>query len=73
MLGSTLIKWWHCPKRFIPKSIYDWYKIYNLYKTFPGSFNLNNQRTIFLSAVSVYDSYIKEFNSELAKIRRGAK
>lgn len=71
--SNTIILWMTCPRKFIPASIYKWYRLYKLFKSFPASFNLHNQRTIFLNATTVYENYVDEFNSELRKIKEKGK
>jgi len=68
-----LIYWWNCPKKFIPSSLFNWYRLYKLYKTFPGCINISQQKTVFLNAVSIYETYMEEFKSELTKAKRGSK
>lgn len=60
-----------CPVRFIPKSIYQFMKIYNYHKNFPGAlmptFSKVNPR--FVEASNYYDAKFADYTKE--KIKNG--
>lgn len=65
------IVYWHCPKLFIPNDIYNWYQVYNYYKSFQGAalppFEKVSRR--FLLAVQCYESALEEYREKIAKTK----
>jgi len=60
-------KYWNCPVKFIPDSIYGFLKIYDYYKTFPGAkiSSYDNVSARFLKATQYYNVQYSEAMDEM--------
>jgi hypothetical protein len=57
------IRYWHCPKHFIPQSIYQWWDIYvNCRK--PSISEYDQRKLIYLEAVNVYETEMMKYKSK---------
>lgn len=69
IVGEKTFKYWSCPKKFIPLSIWNFYDIYQYYKSFPSASmpEYNNVSKRFWLACKVLESKLIE--NEEAKQR----
>jgi hypothetical protein len=70
-VGNTLIRYWHCPRLFIPDSIHEWFKIYKYYKEFPGARmkGIEEQVPRFLKAFYLFEGHLARIQKEHARSR----
>lgn len=60
---GKLYIWWNCPSKFIPISIYKWWKLYKFYRKFNkiSSENYLMQKSIYLEAVNLYENELTNY------------
>ena len=58
--------YWHCPSKFVPRSVYTWHDIYKYHKEFPGAVmkEYADQNPRFLQAYFYYNSWYQKFCKE---------
>ena len=74
-IGDVLNVFWHCPKKFIPKSVYKWYDIYSYHTRFISAPmpSYENVSAVFVRASNAYESFFSEFTQFLNKRKNGGK
>jgi len=72
-LGEKLIRYWHCPSKFIPSNIYTWYRIYQYHIKFPGAKmkSITKQNPRFLKALFYFEDHLNEYTSKIEKAKYG--
>lgn len=65
--ANVIYRYWNCPKKFIPVSIYKWYNEYKYHKNFPSAIMpaYENIARRFITAVEVYESTLRAYQEKL--------
>ena len=68
-IEGRLFRYWNCPANFIPASIYEWKKIYQYHKDFPGATmkSYSEQNPRFIQAYLTYETWVSKFSQEMKR------
>lgn len=66
-VNGKLIRYFNCPTKFIPISVYEWYRIHKMYLKCqdPKIQDLKNMKTIYLLFWEAYDDEISKCQAKV--------